>query len=100
MTPITCPCCKASNDAATCRRCKADLRLLVAVADRQGFLLSRARADAAAGKFADALRSLDETEAVRGGAEVCRLRAAVHLLSGDFAAAWAVYHRLSADRPG
>ena len=97
---ITCPCCKASNDAATCRRCKADLSLLVAVADRQGFLLSRARTDAAAGKFADALRSLDEAAAVRGGAEVRRLRAAVLLLAGDLPAAWAAYHALSADRPG
>ncbi|MFO0847499.1 MAG: hypothetical protein U0871_02905 [Gemmataceae bacterium] len=100
-SPITCPCCKASNDAATCRRCKADLSLLVAVADRQGFLLSRARTEAAEGKFADALRSLDEAESLLGGADVRQARAAVLLLSGEFSAAWAVYHEATAvSRPG
>ena len=29
MTPIPCPCCRAANTTATCRRCKADLTLLV-----------------------------------------------------------------------
>ena len=101
MTPITCPCCKATNDAPTCRRCKADLSLLVAVADRRGFLLSLARAEAADGKFADALRSLDEAESLRGGAEVRQARAAVFLLAGEFSAAWAAYHdATAASHPG
>lgn len=29
MTAFACPCCRAANTAATCRRCKADLSLLV-----------------------------------------------------------------------
>ncbi len=98
MTPITCPCCKASNDAATCRRCKADLSLLVAVADRRGFLLSQVGAEAADGKFADALRSLDEAESLRSGADARQLRAAVLLLSGEFSAAWAAYYDGTGER--
>lgn len=33
MTSILCPCCRAANTAATCRRCKADLTLLVRLRD-------------------------------------------------------------------
>jgi hypothetical protein len=105
---ITCPCCRAANDAGpTCRRCKADLSLLFAVADRRGFLVSEARKLAARGKFAEAVRSLEEAAALRAGDDVRRLTAAVQLLAGEYAAALAVYDGLvrhqevgRADEPG
>jgi Flp pilus assembly protein TadD len=93
---ITCPCCRAANDAGpACRRCKADLTLLFAVADRRGFLVSEARNLAADGKYGDALRSLDEAAALRAGDDVRQLGAAVRLLAGDYAAARAAYDGLT-----
>ena len=100
MTPITCPCCRASSDAGpACRRCKADLSLLFAVEARRGFLVAEAGRLAADGKFADALRFVDEAERLRGVADVRRLRAAALLLAGDFAAALAAYHALVSPPP-
>ncbi len=96
MAPITCPCCRAANDAGPlCRRCKADLSLLFAVADRRGFLVSEARKFAARGKFAEAVRSLQEAAALRAGDDVRRLTAAVRLLAGEYAAALAAYDGLA-----
>lgn len=97
--PVTCPCCRASNDAGpSCRRCKADLSLLFAVADRRGFLVSEARKFAAESKYTDALRSLEEAAALRTGDDVRWLTAAVRLLAGQYAAALAAYDGL-ANRP-
>lgn len=96
IPPLSCPCCRAANDTGpACRRCKADLSLLFAVADRRGFLVSEARKLAAKGKFAEALRSLEEAAALRAGDDVRRLSAAVRLLAGDYAAALAAYDGLA-----
>ncbi|HET6573485.1 MAG TPA: hypothetical protein VFG68_07780 [Fimbriiglobus sp.] len=96
MKAILCPCCRASNDTGlACRRCKADLSLLFAVADRRGFLVSEARNLAAQGKYAESLRSLGEAAALRAGDDVRRLSAAVRLLAGQYAAALAAYYELA-----
>jgi hypothetical protein len=97
--PVTCPCCRAGNDVGpTCRRCKADLSLLFAVADRREHLVSEARNLAAWGKYAEALRSLEEAAALRAGDDVRRLSAALRLLAGQYAAALAAYDGM-ATRP-
>jgi len=94
--PFPCPCCRASNDAGpACRRCKADLSLLFAVAEQRSSLVAEAQSFAAEGKFADALRSLEEADALRSGDDVRQLRAAVLLAAGDFAAAWGAYTDLA-----
>lgn len=31
---VTCPCCRAVNEATSCRRCKADLSLVLAYAEQ------------------------------------------------------------------
>ncbi len=92
---MTCPVCRATNDGAapTCRRCKADLTLVVAVEARRVGLLAAAKSALAAGDFEAALRHLASAEAVRGGADVERLEATAHLLNRDFAAAWRTYQR-------
>ena len=92
---MTCPVCRAANDdaATTCRRCKADLTLVVAVEARRARLLSAAQSSLASGEFDAVLRHLVSAEAVRGGAEVERLKAAAHLANRDFAAAWRTYQR-------
>lgn len=98
---IPCPCCRASNDAGpACRRCKADLSLLFAVAGQRASLVAEARSLAAECKFAEALRSLDEADALRGGDDVRQLRAAVLLAAGDFASAWVAYTELACQPSG
>ncbi len=96
MTPITCPCCRASNDAGpACRRCKADLSLLFAVAAQRASLIAEAQSFAGEGKFTEALRSLEEADALRSGDDVRQLRATVLLAAGDFVAAWGAYTDLA-----
>ncbi len=92
MTPIPCPCCRAANDAGpACRRCKADLAPLFAAADRRAFLLADARRLVADGRPRNALARLDELDTLRPGADSQRVRAAAHLLLGDFSAALAAH---------
>ncbi len=101
MTPVPCPCCRVPNDAGPdCRRCKADLSLLFAVAQRRAALVAEAQSLAAEGKFADAVRSLEEAEALRSGDDVRQLRAAALLAAGEFAAAWAAYTDLASPPTG
>ena len=92
MPPITCPCCRATNDTPpSCRRCKADLSLLFGVMTQREALLATAKKQMAAGDFFAALGSLADAESLRSGGDVSRLRAVVHLLSRDFHTAWACY---------
>lgn len=94
--PINCPCCRAANDIGpACRRCKADLALLFALEDRRDRHLADARRLAAQGRFVDALSSLDAANDLRRGDDVARLRAAVHVLNRDFAAAIGCYSALA-----
>lgn len=88
---LTCPACRAANDAGpNCRRCKADLALLVAVEDRRDFLLADARRAASEGRLVEAEDSITQADGLRHGADVKQLLAAVRLLRGDFAGAWAI----------
>ena len=92
---MTCPVCRAANDGTvtTCRRCKADLALVVAVEARRVGLLGAAKSALAAGDCDAALRHLASAEGVRGGADVERLKATAYLLNRDFPAAWRTYQR-------
>ena len=93
--PVPCPCCKAANDAGpNCRRCKADLSLLFAVDAQRAATLDDARRLAAEGRFAEALAAVDRAAQLRRGADVLRLRAAVLLLSRDFAGALRAHREL------
>ena len=85
---VPCPCCKASNDAGpNCRRCKADLSLLFAVDAQRSAALDEARRFATATRFPESLAALDRAAQLRQGSDVSQLRAAVLLLSRDFAGA-------------
>jgi hypothetical protein len=90
--PLTCPVCRAANDVGpACRRCRADLSLCAAVEVQRERALAGARAAAAAGRVGDALAHAQRAAALRRGPDADRLRAAAHLLAGDFAAAWQCY---------
>src|SRR5262249_46077673 len=57
--PVSCPCCKASNDVGpNCRRCKADLSLLFAVEARRTTAIAETRQLAANSRFPEALAAL------------------------------------------
>ena len=92
--PLTCPVCRAANDAGpACRRCRADLALYFAVEARWSHALAAARAAAAAGDWPAALAAAGRAVELRRGPDAERLRAALHLAAGDPAAAWAAVRR-------
>ena len=84
---IPCPCCRASNETAICRRCKADLSLLVAVEARRGYLVESARFALAEGRVVSAELALHEAAGLRAGDDLAPLRALVSLINGDYAGA-------------
>jgi Flp pilus assembly protein TadD len=91
--PLTCPVCRAANDAGpTCRRCRADLALCFAVEDQRNYAVAAARSAAAAGRVSDALAHARRAAELRRGPDADQLLAVLHLLAGDFAAARALYH--------
>jgi len=79
---IVCPCCRTSNETATCRRCKADLSLLAAVEARRQYLIEEARSALGERRSADA--ALNEAAGLRDGNDVAQLRALAALLHGDY----------------
>ena len=84
---IACPCCRASNETATCRRCRADLSLLAAIEVRRAYLLDAARAELARGD--DARPMIEEAAALRNGTDAAQLRAVSALLGRDYESALA-----------
>ena len=88
---LTCPCCRASNASAVCRRCRADLSLLAALETRREYHVTLAKRFAAAGRPAEALGHVDQASRLRSAADLKSLRASLLLLSGDFAAAVRAY---------
>jgi hypothetical protein len=86
---IPCPCCKATNTAPVCRRCKADLGLLFQIEARRAFHIDSAKRFAADQRYPEADRELDQAAQFRPGDDVLGLKAALHLLRGDYAAAFA-----------
>jgi len=84
---ISCPCCRASNDASICRRCKADLSLLVAIEARRGYLIEMIRFALAERELGLAESALQEAGGLRAGEDLSPLRALVLLLNGNYAGA-------------
>src|SRR5579883_2854205 len=101
MPPVTCPCCRASNETGpACRRCKADLSLLLALEARRARLLAESKDLAAQGRYAEALERVDEADALRRGTDAARHRCALRLLIRDFAGAWECYSAAGKSAPG
>jgi hypothetical protein len=90
--PLTCPVCRAANDAGpACRRCRADLALCFAVEGERDQALAAARVAAVDGRLSDAVALVESAANIRPGPDADQLLAAFHLLAGDFAAAWTRY---------
>ena len=87
---LRCPVCRADNTTGpACRRCKADLSLLIAVEERRGFLLARAQVAIRDSQLDEALELLGQATELRDGPDTHRLRACVFVMAGDHAAAFA-----------
>jgi hypothetical protein len=89
---MRCPVCRAENDQGPqCRRCRADLSLLLQLDAQRRFALDEAGRSVARGQLRRALVLLEGVEALRRDVESVRLRALISLLQRDFAGAWRCY---------
>lgn len=87
---MRCPVCRAENaEDTSCRRCKADLSLLVTVEQARRSALTNAMQAAAAGNGVQTLVHAEEAHQLRPDNETWRWLAVGHLLSRDFAQALA-----------
>ena len=95
---LNCPVCRAENSTGpTCRRCRADLSLLMAVEARRDHHVASAKAAMQDGRLDDALEDLSKAEGLHSGVDLGKLRACVYLLAGDYPAALAEH--AAASRP-
>jgi hypothetical protein len=89
---MRCPVCKAENVAGPqCRRCKADLGLLVALEGLRRQELGAARHCLAEGRWPEALTHAAQAYWLQSDEESRRLLAVTCLLNRDFASAWYYY---------
>lgn len=88
MPAITCPCCRAANDAGPqCRRCSTDLSLLFKLEGDREMLLARAGHLLTCHATREARSILAQAESLRPGSDIDRLRAVAHLLERQFESA-------------
>lgn len=98
--PLLCPVCRASNDIGpSCRRCRADLSLCVAVEVQHEHALAAAQSAAAQGRLGEAFRMIERAAALRTDRAVTRVYAVLKLLAGDRAGAWSLYRSLGTTVP-
>jgi hypothetical protein len=92
---LRCPVCRAGdNSGPQCRRCKADLTLLVRLEEERDRQLQAARRGLSRGAAAGLLHAR-RAHALRSDADSLRLLALGHLQRRDFAAAWHFYCQLA-----
>jgi len=96
---MRCPVCRAAdNQAAQCRRCKADLGLLWQVQGARRRLLQDAATAAAQGRAAACRQLAEEAHRLAGDDESVRMLALAALLQRDFGRAFH-YWRALAGKP-
>ncbi len=89
---MRCPVCRAENaQGLQCRRCRADLSLLIDLEAQRDRLLHGARAFAREGDSEAAERLASCAHGLRRGEDSARLLAVTRLLQGDFAGALEAY---------
>jgi hypothetical protein len=96
---LRCPVCRAAdNRGPQCRRCKADLSLLVRLEEERQRCLQTARQCAFRGEVDDCLRLACRADLLRSDAESLQLLAVAHLLRRDFAGACWFYRQGASER--
>jgi hypothetical protein len=94
MGPLRCPVCRAGdNSGAQCRRCKADLSLLVRLEVERDGEMRAARYHACRAEAGACLFHARRADQMRRGADSLQWMAVGHLLGRDFAGAYH-YHSL------
>jgi hypothetical protein len=91
---MRCPVCRAENVEATCRRCRADLSLLVTLERERSRLVAAASLAVASGEGREALVHARSARRLLQGEDVDRLLALGHLVDRDFSAAWTKYKNM------
>jgi hypothetical protein len=93
---MRCPVCKAQgNVGPNCRRCKADLSLLLALEQQREQLLQQACVCVRQGDWPGFAARAAQADSLRHDAESGRLVALARLLDRDFAAAWQAWRSLA-----
>ena len=93
---MRCPVCRAENgEEAACRRCKADLTLLVTLEETRRHALDQAANAAASGDGAATLVHAEAAHRLRADRDSWRWLAVGGLLARDFALALACYRQVS-----
>lgn len=90
---MRCPLCRADNTEPTCRRCKADLSLLIAVEEARLYALTSAMNAAAVGDGPTTTHHAEAAQRWQADADSWRWRAVGSLLQRDFGRALACYRR-------
>jgi len=86
---MRCPVCRAENgEEVACRRCRADLSLLISLENQRRRELAAAQSAVLAQNTTDVLDHATAAHELRHGEDSARLVAAGHLLARDFAAAF------------
>ncbi len=94
---MRCPVCRANNnDGLSCRRCRADLTLLVELEQQRAHLLHEAQQAAAGHDWREMTRLAEKAHSLRRAADSARLLAVGRLLQRDFAGAFAAYQTIKA----
>ena len=89
---MRCPVCRAdNNEDVACRRCRADLSLLLALEELRRRCLDAAQTCLGQRQVAPALEHIRRADEVRHGLDTDRLAAVAHLLGGNFSEAWRLY---------
>jgi hypothetical protein len=91
---MRCPVCRADNTETSCRRCKANLSLLLALEQERERLLAAARLALVSGDGRQALVHAGKAEQLRRGEDASRFLALGHLVGRDFSAAWVTYKNM------
>jgi hypothetical protein len=91
---MRCPVCRAENVESICRRCRADLSLLVSVERERQRLLAAASLAIASGDGQEALLHARAAQSMRHGEDADRLLALSHLVCRHYSAAWATYKNI------
>ncbi len=98
---MRCPVCKANNNfedetaTPTCRRCRANLSLLVAAERQHVWALEQARLALADRQFSKARRFAQQAHDIRRDEETRQMLAVCYLMEGDFAKAWECHQAMA-----
>ncbi len=95
---MRCPVCRAENDDVTCRRCKADLSLLVTLERARDHALTEAAGAAATGDGVRTVKHAEAAHRLRADRESRRWLAVGYLLQRDFSKALACHQEAQTER--